>query len=218
MLSALTALPLFAQEEFAPNAAFTGGFSYSTLHSDNFKSNAFPGYSFGLAYSFLQHEDWEIESDFFYNRSLQFLDYNQGGKKKEQGYDFEDFTLGLNANYYLIPYEEAAVYMGVQGGGYFSLLLSKWSPLNDKDVSGQIYNNGVTGASFDGIRNSNYGVNFGLFAGYDGVKVVAKYSLGLSNALDGLQNNNFSNGNYNGPDFKGTIKTFSLTVYIGGKL
>lgn len=132
-----------------------------------------------------------------------------GGTKKEDVYAFQNFDVMFNGNYYVIPYEEDEFYMGVQGGPYFSIFFQKLAPVGDDDFAGRDYATGIDNGTFKNMPDTNFGANIGIFGGYEGVRLVLRYTRGFTNALQGVQ--------ANGSNLKGTLNSLSLTLYIGGK-
>lgn len=191
------------------------GINQSMLDSKDLLTDPNISYSAGIIFNFGYHESFNYESSLILTNSALKLDYvdDQALTVHQAKYSIQNFDAGFQINYYIIKPDEDKFYFGPLAGVYASFGLGQLSTKGD--VNGQYYlPYRLTENSLADINKINYGVSGGLVGGYNKFRLALKYNMGLSNFLDGVQTDNYSETNtYTGPTLKGKLHTVSLILY-----
>jgi hypothetical protein len=152
------------------------GTNTSFLNTDDIISKTKPGYQMGIGFY--------SESTAKLNHTFELISIKTPVELLNENsdydlYNFTDFRMSYYLNYSFVDVEEDVLFYGFFSGAYFDL-----SAIRNKEgtYSPITYSpSGVNQIQLNEVEKFNYGVSFGLFAGYKkfGARIV--YNLGLSN-------------------------------------
>ncbi|MFD1603200.1 outer membrane beta-barrel protein [Flavobacterium artemisiae] len=191
------------------------GINQSMLDSKDLLTDPNVSYSAGIIFNFGYHESFNYESSFIVTNSALKLDYvdNQALTVHQAKYNIQNIDMGFQFNYYIIKPDEDKIYFGPLAGVYVSYNMGQLSTRDDANEQYYLPYR-LTENSLTNINKINYGVSAGLVGGYNKFRLALKYNMGLSNFLDGVETDNYSETNtYTGPTLKGKLHTVSLILY-----
>jgi hypothetical protein len=222
MIQKLHVLILFLFISISSNAQVPRGFSFgvgmnqSMLDSDDLLTDPNVSYNAGIAFNMGYHETFNYEITSVVSSNSLKLDYvdAQALTIQQAKYSVQNIDFGFNMNYYIITPDEDKFYFGPSAGGYVSISSGQLS--SKENANGQYYlPYRLTENSFSDISKFNYGVSLGVTGGYNRFRLALKYNLGLSNFLNGVQTDNYSETNtYTGPSLEGKLHSVSLILYF----
>ncbi len=191
------------------------GMNQTMLDSDDLLSDPNLSYSAGIAFNFGYHESFNYEANFLISDNALKFDYvdNQAVSIQQAKYSIQNLDLSFHVNYYVITPDEDKFYLGTLAGVFGSISNGQVSP--KENAENQYYlPYRLTENSFSDMSEINFGASVGLIGGYNNFRLSLKYNLGLSNFLNGVQTNNFSENHlYTGPSLEGKLHTVSLILF-----
>jgi hypothetical protein len=191
------------------------GMNQSMLDSDDLLSDPNLSYSAGFAFNFGYNESFNYEVDAIVSNNALKLDYvdAQALSVQQANYSIQNIDLSFQLNYYIIKPDEDKFYFGPSAGGFISFSNGQLSPKgNAEDQYYLPYR--LTENSFSDMSKFNYGASVGLIGGYNKFRLSLKYNLGLSNFLNGIETDNYSENNlYIGPSLEGKLHSVSLILF-----
>ncbi|MEP6931749.1 MAG: outer membrane beta-barrel protein [Flavobacterium sp.] len=191
------------------------GMNQTMLDSDDLLSDPNLSYNAGIAFNMGYHESFNYEITTLVSSNSLKLDYvdAQALTVQQAKYSVQNIDFGFNMNYYIITPDEDKFYFGPSAGVYASISSGQLSP--KENANDQYYlPYRLTENSFSDISKFNYGVSLGVTGGYNRFRLALKYNLGLSNFLNGVQTDNYSETNtYSGPSLEGKLHSLSLILY-----
>jgi hypothetical protein len=191
------------------------GMNQTMLDSDDLLSDPNLSYSAGLGFNFGYHESFNYETNFLVSNNTLKLDYvdDQALTVQQANYSIQNLDFSFQVNYYIITPDEDKFYFGPSAGGFVSISNGQLSPKDNAENQYYLPYRLIEN-SFSDISQFNYGASVGLTGGYNKFRLSLKYNHGLSNFLNGVQTDSYSESNlYTGPSLEGKLHSVSLILY-----
>lgn len=191
------------------------GMNQAFLDSDDLLSDPSLSYTAGIAFNFGYHESFNYEANFLISGNALKLDYvdNQALTVQQANYSIQNLDLSFQVNYYIITPDEDKFYFGPSAGMFASISNGQLSPKGNAENQYYLPYR-FTKNSFSQMSKYNYGASVGLIGGYNKFRLSLKYNIGLSNFLNGVQTDSFSENHlYTGPSLEGKLHTVSLLLF-----
>lgn len=210
LFTLLVSVSLYSQVPKGFSLAVMG--TQSNLNSDVPSFEPGNGFGAGFSYHYGYHETFNYQVDALYNQSSIAIPYTEDtGSKGTEDISLKSIDVLLYLNYYIIVPEEDKFYAGVQGGGFVTFYNQAWSLEGSES---RTYDGNLKYDSFESMKKFNGGLTFGIIGGYNRFKLSLKYNLAMTNALNGVQTDEFNDNNsYTGPALDGKLNSMTLTLY-----